>query len=177
MRGNLIAVWAMIRRRRSIPAYAGEPCTRRSTASKAPVYPRVCGGTSSDPGTADTGRGLSPRMRGNQSGAPTPAETPRSIPAYAGEPPPGAPSPGRGAVYPRVCGGTSDAPDQIPRSLGLSPRMRGNPAAVTAQSGGGRSIPAYAGEPIKSSSWPRATPVYPRVCGGTDNGWSFGGWD
>ena len=52
-------------------------------------------------------------------------------------------------VYPRVCGGTDDLDDvQGLNWKGLSPRVRGNPAASRAFQAIGR--------------------VYPRVCGGTE---------
>ena len=90
-----------------------------------------------------------------------------SIPAYAGEPcSPGATA-ARQGVYPRVCGGTCGHIPAPMRRLGLSPRMRGNPARVA---GAGRrpgSIPAYAGEPPVSRGWRGYGRVYPRVCGGT----------
>ena len=50
-------------------------------------------------------------------------------------------------VYPRVCGGTSTRPRMMACPAGLSPRVRGNPAAVQAAFTNNR--------------------VYPRVCGGT----------
>ena len=99
--------------------------------------------------------GLSPRVRGNLSGFLRRGRIDRSIPACAGEPPTsrlGELWPHR-PVYPRVCGGTSagfDAQDfahssrSIPacagepgatsrlmtstECVGLSPRVRGNPA-------------------------------------------------
>ena len=90
-----------------------------------------------------------------------------SIPAYAGEPcgPRSRSLPG--AVYPRVCGGTTTTGCRLSLQMGLSPRMRGN-------QGGGRSvhtyqgsIPAYAGEPLNRVKSPSERQVYPRVCGGT----------
>ena len=50
-------------------------------------------------------------------------------------------------VYPRVCGGTSLPASFFGNSMGLSPRVRGNPNFCYAKSGNRR--------------------VYPRVCGGT----------
>ena len=115
------------------------------------VYPRVCGGTPIAHQTASFFRGLSPRVRGNLSTEPRARSSIRSIPACAGEPA------GRGAgapaapVYPRVCGGTGGGPFPLPRGLGLSPRVRGNPGTT-------KSAGAYL--------W-RLPEVYPRVCGGT----------
>ena len=50
---------------------------------------------------------------------------------------------------------------------GLSPRVRGNPAAPFPDAAGRWSIPACAGEPFATPATPSPTPVYPRVCGGT----------
>ena len=54
-----------------------------------------------------------------------------------------------------------------PSPSGLSPRMRGNRADAGAVGSPGRSIPAYAGEPLGVRFRISRSPVYPRVCGGT----------
>ena len=106
MRGNRAqSVYRRVRRR-SIPAYAGEPSYPCRKVGIKRVYPRVCGGTLPGRGSAGLRGGLSPRMRGNRR---TPGGCLRragSIPAYAGEPLPGAGERGVNGVYPRVCGGT-----------------------------------------------------------------------
>ena len=152
---------------RSIPAYAGEPLVSRA-ASRAPwVYPRVCGGTVEVAHRARSPDGLSPRMRGNPSRQVCGQPGIRSIPAYAGEPHPRSPITARSEVYPRVCGGTADALAAARDGIGLSPRMRGNPAVSHTHSVPARSIPAYAGEPGCCNIPPQKEKVYPRVCGGT----------
>ena len=91
----------------------------------------------------------------------------RSIPACAGEPAETwARSPWRW-VYPRVCGGTTKAPDNIYHPGGLSPRVRGNPVHEDEEGQSERSIPACAGEPSPLALRKAAIWVYPRVCGGT----------
>ena len=50
---------------RSIPACAGEPAASGSSRASPMVYPRVCGGTRSQPSVKAYGIGLSPRVRGN----------------------------------------------------------------------------------------------------------------
>ena len=147
MRGNLRGGVAVGGHRGSIPAYAGEPGCRRGIGGPWRVYPRVCGGTYHVESSAVSMTGLSPRMRGN-------LEIPRShvalggsIPAYAGEPAFSLLLASPERVYPRVCGGTFGLRAQSTRTVGLSPRMRGNPA------------PRPRRGPRK---W-----VYPRVCGGT----------
>ena len=66
-----------------------------------------------------------------------------------------------------MCGGTDRVRLGAQAKQGLSPRVRGNPAAVFSYSRSIRSIPACAGEPAAVLHLWLATPVYPRVCGGT----------
>ena len=172
---------------RSIPACAGEPACSLAAFCRRRVYPRVCGGTVCRAVAVHGGHGLSPRVRGNprfiprlRGGAglsPRVRGNPplcwfggvpnRSIPACAGEPTSLSCREYRATVYPRVCGGTSSA--RIPSfpTAGLSPRVRGNPAAPPAARRYSRSIPACAGEPPAYSSPCQWRSVYPRVCGGT----------
>ena len=71
----------------------------------------------------------------------------RSIPACAGEPSVTVSVITHIWVYPRVCGGTNNAPCNLHGHDGLSPRVRGN---------------LLEGEHEETRG-----PVYPRVCGGT----------
>ena len=66
-----------------------------------------------------------------------------------------------------MCGGTFSALLPLPPAPGLSPRVRGNPAAVAQFAVGVWSIPACAGEPLRLRFVPSGLRVYPRVCGGT----------
>ena len=111
--------------------------------------------------------GLSPRMRGNHEPRPPRAVGGGSIPAYAGEPRRVVSSLVSLLVYPRVCGGTMAVKGFSERVQGLSPRMRGNPTAISILGDDGGSIPAYAGEPLYGIRQPPQSAVYPRVCGGT----------
>ena len=131
------------------------------------VYPRVCGGTSGTPQTADGRGGLSPRVRGNRLRLIITAYVKRSIPACAGEPTCGSWSARRRWVYPRVCGGTHISSSSARAIWGLSPRVRGNPRRVPAHQARLRSIPACAGEPGRPQIRSVLREVYPRVCGGT----------
>ena len=168
MRGNRQTMFLPVPKGRSIPAYAGEPEPGVPGLCFTKVYPRVCGGTPTAAKAPYSCDGLSPRMRGNRSSLAVGAEHVRSIPAYAGEPVRGVPAYLARAVYPRVCGGTSRRLARNIPPRGLSPRMRGNPAASRHTADQTRSIPAYAGEPALPPN-PLAQPaVYPRVCGGTD---------
>ena len=106
-------------------------------------------------------------MRGNRSPPPTRPSWIGSIPAYAGEPQDFANNAQIKKVYPRVCGGTTSVPFLSFCYIGLSPRMRGNPAAGRLPAAIPGSIPAYAGEPKPAGVVRRRVLVYPRVCGGT----------
>ena len=106
------------------------------------VYPRACGGTRShdSAGIRSSRCGLSPRLRGNPESYPAPFDP-------------------YGKVYPRACGGTAlDLASILPTGSistdGLSPRLRGNRADISAvrcihRTG---SIPAPAGEPLTDQS-------------------------
>ena len=110
-------------------------------------------------------------MRGNRVHChPNPAVC-RSIPAYAGEPPDVAAKQQPCGVYPRVCGGTHYLAASQQLTVGLSPRMRGNPRRKAVRVVLVGSIPAYAGEPAFAASSPCWRRVYPRVCGGTHGRW------
>ena len=70
--------------------------------------------------------GLSPRVRGNQRAGDGGHRHDRSIPASAGEPDPANLQQRQTRVYPRECGGTSQAFVAVGAEQGLSPRVRGN---------------------------------------------------
>ena len=152
---------------RSIPACAGEPKSLTPADPSDGVYPRVCGGTSSNSCRLVVVNGLSPRVRGNRWPPSGRGCHSGSIPACAGEPQsPGSDMDDR-RVYPRVCGGTYHAGRHRPSPYGLSPRVRGNQdGRIVLQKAHG-SIPACAGEPTWAASAIRLAMVYPRVCGGT----------
>ena len=147
MRGNQPRLWPIHHWQRSIPAYAGEPNARGGCCAIMAVYPRVCGGTGRGGGGNSGYAILSPRMRGNR---PAWGMLVMSAP-----------------VYPRLCGGTVSK-TAAGGVHGLSPRMRGNRCRRGGCRRGGRSIPAYAGEPCEPALECGRSWVYPRVCGGTE---------
>ena len=114
----------------SIPACAGEPRPARSASRAEGVYPRVCGGTVQVDARSVGHQGLSPRVRGNPLAPPVVASFAGSIPACAGEPRPLRESSINWRVYPRVCGGTFHRNGRGGAFEGLSPRVRGNRAAL-----------------------------------------------
>ncbi len=167
VRGNLRLAGLIAAANRSIPACAGEPTAAASIARCPGVYPRVCGGTAHRRDEALRGSGLSPRVRGNLAPGGMDIDDGGSIPACAGEPDKRASLGNLHWVYPRVCGGTPAAAAVSAAFGGLSPRVRGNPAAGCWRPRSFRSIPACAGEPIRVSARDGLPGVYPRVCGGT----------
>ena len=119
-------------RHRSIPACAGEPVHGQCCCLLA-VYPRVCGGTAETLRHVNYMQGLSPRVRGNQHDGNPPRvrgnlEFHWTLSHYERDA-------AHRRVYPRVCGGTNKDGGGLSRvrgnqqrtTLGLSPRVRGNP--------------------------------------------------
>ena len=134
------------------------------------VYPRVCGGTSPVWTVGVNDVGLSPRVRGNRWEMPRTLSMSGSIPACAGEPNCFFTFLVFARVYPRVCGGTDESPEEWCYDVGLSPRVRGNRQCDAHPGSLHGSIPACAGEPNWVGSSLCSTRVYLRVCGGTKGG-------
>ena len=151
---------------RSIPAGAGEPSSPPTTAPRARVYPRRCGGARRRGLLRAPGRGLSPQVRGSPSHIALPPPVHGSIPAGAGEP---AIRSGCGAsarVYPRRCGGAARPRRRSSVRGGLSPQVRGSHLPGARRDGARGSIPAGAGEPTPPAATRARIQVYPRRCGG-----------
>ena len=70
-------------------------------------------------------------------------------------------------VYPRVGGATVEGALSLSLVEGLSPRGRGNLKFRYVDIAGGRSIPAWAGQPVRVGVLPQGPEVYPRVGGAT----------
>ena len=186
VRGNHSGPRALGDDRGSIPARAGEPSLPQSLNRAGKVYPRACGGTELEiyadidttglsPRVRGTARtliiwlygGLSPRVRGNLVAGADVVDGGGSIPARAGEPSPLCRGMAPVTVYPRACGGTSQAGSRSGSRCGLSPRVRGNRLEPVLPRRWRGSIPARAGEPLPNGPLPLAMRVYPRACGGT----------
>ena len=105
-RGNPVRICRRYLKRRSIPAWAGEPRLDVAYPTDRTVYPRVGGGTHEHLRHIESRRGLSPRGRGNPPPPFLPTPLRRSIPAWAGEPCTRRQTGAWEPVYPRVGGGT-----------------------------------------------------------------------
>ena len=125
VRGKRLVYQAAAAGAGSIPACAGEAACGLWICRKAPVYPRVCGGSAVSIASAKSIMGLSPRVRGKPGNSVHCLLWSRSIPACAGE---AAERKGVGQlawVYPRVCGGSLPVCSSVLAFSGLSPRVRG----------------------------------------------------
>ena len=153
--------------RRSIPAYAGDPCPPADTRLICEVYPRLRGGSGIPASPPTPTAGLSPPTRGIRHPL---ARQPRqrgSIPAYAGDPIAIRNLRYSITVYPRLRGGSQYSCLGQSRLCGLSPPTRGIPAFARTQRSCRGSIPAYAGDPSVSAPPVAAATVYPRLRGGS----------
>ena len=152
---------------RSIPAWAGKPPHRLLPLRVIEVYPRVGGETGADASGTWEEWGLSPRGRGNRRCPVREPGSARSIPAWAGKPLCHIRQEPHRTVYPRVGGETLDLKDKDKHEEGLSPRGRGNRQTGTGTGPRSRSIPAWAGKPLRAICALTIPMVYPRVGGET----------
>src|SRR5690606_36982752 len=104
-------------------------------------------GNPCSPASLNPFAGLSPRTRGNHRNRPQSGH--------------------RWRVYPRARGGTHEEFLLMTLEDGLSPRTRGNRDQTTKPLYRERSIPAHAGEPLRTLDPPLGRRVYPRARGGT----------
>ena len=133
------------RRRRFIPACAGNSATAPRWRRAAPVHPRVCGELARARRDQAIHDGSSPRVRGTPRRRSRGRRGARFIPACAGNSrAPPRPS-SRGSVHPRVCGELDPPQTRNARAAGSSPRVRGT------------RHPEASGVPRRA--------VHPRVCG------------
>ena len=153
-------------KRRSIPACAGKPRAQPHPNPVVWVHPRVCGGASQLDQCRVNLCGPSPRVRGSPAHGALDHPQPRSIPACAGEPRSTPRRAGRRRVHPRVCGGAEQGRQRWMHAQGPSPRVRGSPVRRVVCAYAGGSIPACAGEPMRTSQTGYGDRVHPRVCGG-----------
>ena len=90
-----------------------------------------------------------------------------TIPAYAGEPRARMPPYQEEKDHPRLRGGTVDWSRTLRQYEGPSPPTRGNLDPLQRRNRGDGTIPAYAGEPLKSAAAFSEYGDHPRLRGGT----------
>ncbi len=154
-----------IRRRRVIPAWAGNSATACTTAARVPGHPRVGGEQSRLRKPYSNSRGSSPRGRGTAEKVVGEHEVDRVIPAWAGN----RWSPIASSIvapgHPRVGGEQADSWAAIASIHGSSPRGRGTGRSADHVEGGARVIPAWAGNRIHAGSPKTVLAGHPRVGG------------
>ena len=156
------------RRRRFIPACAGNTRATRPTVVRQTVHPRVCG-EHGRPQTAPLRHaGSSPRVRGTLDVATDCRSDPRFIPACAGNTPNAITRFTLATVHPRVCGEHGRQWQAHDGKAGSSPRVRGTRKDGRAGCLAGRFIPACAGNTSGTPPASRSSTVHPRVCGEHD---------
>ena len=186
VRGTRAVVGFRARRRRFIPACAGNSQLERTLARLGTVHPRVCGELGMTIAIAIVVAGSSPRVRGTPRRQKQLARVLRFIPACAGNSsaarrdrcsvavhPRVCGELARGcqhrgcvaSVHPRVCGELAVTLAAAAAAIGSSPRVRGTlrPSRTAYQNG--RFIPACAGNSRPARRGTPAPPVHPRVCG------------
>ena len=150
-RGNRQQVMLEVAACGSIPAWAGKPGTATHPQCTSTVYPRVGGETWAFRASMICMLGLSPRGRGNRIACLAQILKTGSIPAWAGKPYCLPRANSQDGVYPRVGGETVLLASRKFSRRGLSPRGRGNPVVLPERDDLARSIPAWAGKPVRSA--------------------------
>ncbi len=164
-RGTRAPCRAGRRRRRFIPAPAGNAgCSARWSASRT-VHPRASGERDESEGAYATRGGSSPRQRGTLQPGLAGGRCDRFIPAPAGN---AGASPGAPIglpVHPRASGERADKRARDAVIGGSSPRQRGTPFRRVFHFSLRRFIPAPAGNALTRHGLPFGHPVHPRASG------------
>ena len=127
LRGTPLLLHRGVRRRRFIPAPAGNTQAAQHVVAYETVHPRACGEHSVASVQTNGWVGSSPRLRGTPPTASCLERTHRFIPAPAGNTrKPNRASRG-GAVHPRACGEHAGQGWPARYPVGSSPRLRGTP--------------------------------------------------
>ena len=153
---------------RFIPAGAGNRPRCGSGGHAKAVHPRRCGEQLHGRRPAVNNAGSSPQVRGTVESAPAKPVEVRFIPAGAGNSRPWVCSRVRPSVHPRRCGEQGHA-NGVGRAVrGSSPQVRGTGPLPCRGGGGGRFIPAGAGNREAIGRSAEKVPVHPRRCGEQD---------
>ena len=150
---------------RFIPAGAGNAQAEAFESGNRPVHPRGCGERPRVTFEEMTTFGSSPRVRGTLRRAALAGKIQRFIPAGAGNACSRAACIRARSVHPRGCGERGGLSEGFRQAGGSSPRVRGTPVHQHHRHGGGRFIPAGAGNAPPARGYPRPAAVHPRGCG------------
>ena len=165
MRGK--RCWQSIgwRRRRIIPAHAGQTFLSSAPHRATPDHPRACGANTSATTIATGVGGSSPRMRGKPEAWHEVVEAVRIIPAHAGQTRVYAVPLIACSDHPRACGANELDENSNVFASGSSPRMRGKQRGTRLPRRAERIIPAHAGQTAQSSAKRPCRSDHPRACG------------
>ena len=151
VRGTVTQYQVQGRRRRFIPACAGNSCPWLPMPPSNPVHPRVCGEQMLIQYRRLDGTGSSPRVRGTVAIQAAGGIALRFIPACAGNSRDGLWRAVLWAVHPRVCGEQCEERRNQIRLVGSSPRVRGTVGLLDLVAIPVRFIPACAGNSAAQS--------------------------
>ena len=153
------------KRKRFIPACAGNSFRAPAASPAPPVHPRVCGEQCKAYNARWGHDGSSPRVRGTDHRGAVRRQRTRFIPACAGNSCTRQIDPSDNSVHPRVCGEQRTSGGVDFKGVGSSPRVRGTGTRANHAYRVGRFIPACAGNSWLHLSARWRTAVHPRVCG------------
>ena len=149
----------------SIPARAGQPTTPALTVARCRVHPRSRGAAVNGVAHRTNSKGPSPLARGSHSTRCPFSRLLRSIPARAGQPVRAHGAQSRVGVHPRSRGAAVCRRQRCAASEGPSPLARGSPCPAIGVMIGDGSIPARAGQPVRTRITSGWTKVHPRSRG------------
>ena len=165
MRGKLIDCRVRSRRRRIIPAHAGQTVGERLERSGVADHPRACGANPRACSIAPRCCGSSPRMRGKHGPGRRHRPPVRIIPAHAGQTTFTSSTLRLNPDHPRACGANHSADTRGTLRVGSSPRMRGKLGTAAAALPLMRIIPAHAGQTTTPKFALKLSTDHPRACG------------
>ena len=165
VRGTLRNAFRIYRKRRFIPAGAGNTASRAGPRRGSTVHPRGCGEHVGCCIRAGRMNGSSPRVRGTRGGDTIDEAVGRFIPAGAGNTRGQCGCGRRRPVHPRGCGEHVQQGRAGGADVGSSPRVRGTQQVVEHGRAARRFIPAGAGNTISRPPSPPSRAVHPRGCG------------
>ncbi len=149
----------------SIPAYAGQPRSRRTCCETRRVHPRIRGAAAARRCWRARSSGPSPHTRGSPSISIPVNRKLGSIPAYAGQPRCFAALRIPRRVHPRIRGAALVEPTDAGPARGPSPHTRGSRICEPSVRVLIGSIPAYAGQPWAHHGYTGGNQVHPRIRG------------